>query len=441
MPIGTLAYWMAQSHATTLPGVSMVNAALHTAGYSAAAAALATVLALPVALSAVRRPGRATAVLPAESENRGELLCELGIAVRWAGELELAERTLEEAIATAARDRRVGLRAQIELAHAHLFRDPSRGANELLGLAEKAIPVFEELGDDRALGRTWRHVGYVLGGMECRNEPWEEAAERALVHYRRSGWSPAGCLAELASALFHGPTPVADALSRCDELLDEATDKTGRANVLVYRGGLEALAGRFDAGRSLIAEAATTYRELGEVYALANNSDRILGRLELISGEFRAAENVLRESCAALERFHDWAGLSSSAADLAQALHGQKRYEEAKAWAELAEQRARADDLSAQFSWRAIAGKLRAKAGDLDGAVSLGTEALRLVERTDALTQHGEVLLDLAETLILARRPNEAGDCVESALELFSRKGNAASVPRAEALLSALSVA
>jgi iron(III) transport system permease protein len=69
MPIGTLAYWMAQSHATTLPGVSMVSAALHTAGYSAAAAALATALALPVALSTVRRPGRATSVV-----QRGTLL-------------------------------------------------------------------------------------------------------------------------------------------------------------------------------------------------------------------------------------------------------------------------------------------------------------------------------------------------------------------------------
>ena len=40
-------------------------------------------------------------------------------------------------------------------------------------------------------------------------------------------------------------------------------------------GGLEALAGRFDEGRSPIAEASSTYEEIGEVYALANNSGRI----------------------------------------------------------------------------------------------------------------------------------------------------------------------
>jgi iron(III) transport system permease protein len=59
MPVGTLVYWMLQSHATTLPGTSILSAALHTASYSAAAAAVATVLALPVALYTIRAPGRA----------------------------------------------------------------------------------------------------------------------------------------------------------------------------------------------------------------------------------------------------------------------------------------------------------------------------------------------------------------------------------------------
>ncbi len=54
VPIGTLVYWMAASHATTLPGASLWAALGHTAAYSAAAALVATALALPVALLAVR---------------------------------------------------------------------------------------------------------------------------------------------------------------------------------------------------------------------------------------------------------------------------------------------------------------------------------------------------------------------------------------------------
>lgn len=54
VPIGTLVYWMVASHASTLPGASIWSAMAHTAGYSAAAALIATVLALPVALLSVR---------------------------------------------------------------------------------------------------------------------------------------------------------------------------------------------------------------------------------------------------------------------------------------------------------------------------------------------------------------------------------------------------
>ena len=63
MPIATLGYWMVQSHATTLPGTSMLSDALHTAAYSAGAAIVSTVLALPVALFTVRRGSPAAAVL------------------------------------------------------------------------------------------------------------------------------------------------------------------------------------------------------------------------------------------------------------------------------------------------------------------------------------------------------------------------------------------
>ena len=111
------------------------------------------------------------------------------------------------------------------------------------------------------------------------------------------------------------------------------------------------------------------------------------------------------------------------------------------AWAECAESRARTDDLSAQFSWRAIRAKLEAQAGNLEEGAKLGFEALEIVEQTDALTQHGEVLLDLAQVLSLANRLEEAVDRVESALELFSQKGNVSSADRAQTLLSAIAVA
>jgi iron(III) transport system permease protein len=64
VPLGALVYWLLAGGRTTLPAAaSLSSAAWHSAGYSAAAAALATVAALPVALLAVRHPGRATMLL------------------------------------------------------------------------------------------------------------------------------------------------------------------------------------------------------------------------------------------------------------------------------------------------------------------------------------------------------------------------------------------
>jgi DNA-binding SARP family transcriptional activator len=387
--------------------------------------------------------GRAVELLPAESHDRAELLCELGIAQRWLGELEPARETLAEAIeaSAATRDRRVEFRSRIELAYAHVFGESEQTADELLTLAEQAIPTFEELGDDLALGRTWRHVGYVRGGIQGRLADWQEAAERALTHYRRSGWSASGCLAELAAALFYGPAPVPDGVKRCEELLLEATDRAGRANVLAFLAGLKALGGDLDEARHLIGEAAATYEEIGEVYALANNSGRVLSRIELLAGDPAAAERVLRQGCETFDRVHDRAGLSTLSAELADTLYVQARYEEAESWVELAERSAPRDDLSAQWGLRRVRAKLLARRDSHDQAETLANEAASLAGGSDALNDSAVVMLDVAEVLRLAGRTGDAAAFVEQARDLFELKGNVVSAAQARNLLDELALA
>ncbi|MGP8159970.1 MAG: ABC transporter permease [Candidatus Dormibacteria bacterium] len=58
VPAGASLYWMLAGGVPTLSGVSILDAGWHTALYSGTAAALATLLALPVALLAVRHAGR-----------------------------------------------------------------------------------------------------------------------------------------------------------------------------------------------------------------------------------------------------------------------------------------------------------------------------------------------------------------------------------------------
>jgi iron(III) transport system permease protein len=63
VPVGSAIYWILRSHQAYLTGSSLIDAALHTALYSACAAALTTLMALPVAALAVRRQGTARRLL------------------------------------------------------------------------------------------------------------------------------------------------------------------------------------------------------------------------------------------------------------------------------------------------------------------------------------------------------------------------------------------
>jgi iron(III) transport system permease protein len=63
VPVGSSIYWIFEGGAHALTGTSIVDATWYTALYSGAAAALATLMALPVALLAIRHPGRSGRVV------------------------------------------------------------------------------------------------------------------------------------------------------------------------------------------------------------------------------------------------------------------------------------------------------------------------------------------------------------------------------------------
>ncbi len=381
--------------------------------------------------------GRAVELLPQSDPVRLELLCELGLAFRTAGEIARADEVLREATETAAAEgkRRLELRARLERANVRLSSHPEGSADELLELATDAIPTFEGLGDDRALGRAWLLAGYVRGGLHCRNAEWGEAAERALVHYRRSGWPTAACLGEIATSLYYGSTPVPDAIRRCEELLGEVSDRGGEAHVLVWLGGLEAFAGRLDRGRRLVDRAKTIFDDLGYRMALAYACGAVLGEIELLADRPRAGEESLRASCDVLGAMHEGAFLASRASELAEAIYRQGRYDDAESWERVAEEHAATDDIGAQFLRRAVGAKILARRHSFAEAELLAREAVALAERTDALNNRAKALLDLAEVLQLGGKSVEAVSSIELALEQFERKGNLVAAERTRRLL------
>jgi iron(III) transport system permease protein len=63
VPIGSLVYWMIRGSSSTLPSSSILSALAHTVEYSAAAAVLATALAVPVSALAIRHRNRFTVLI------------------------------------------------------------------------------------------------------------------------------------------------------------------------------------------------------------------------------------------------------------------------------------------------------------------------------------------------------------------------------------------
>ena len=387
--------------------------------------------------AAVNLLGRATAMLPRGSSLRLDLLGELGIAQLALGDVDGTDVTHAVAIAEAeeADQRRSELRLRIDAAYVRLLSEPHGAATALLELAESAVPTFEALGDDRSLARAWLLIGYVRGGIHGQHAAWLEAEERALVHYERAAFSSASCLGQIAAALYWGPTPVAQAIQRCTELLaDETIGFAGRAAILPYLGGLEAQAGRIEDGRALVAEAYDAYAELGWPQAAVVSCGTVSADIEMLAADYGAAERTLREQCELLEAIHDRSHLAVRAAKLAEALFQQNHIVEAERWAAVSRENAALEDLSVQLILQPVEAKLLARAGQLTDARELAESAARFADGTDGLNQIANARLALADVLRASGVPDQADVLVAEAVLLYEQKGNVMGARRARAL-------
>ncbi len=256
-----------------------------------------------------------------------------------------------------------------------------------------------------------------------------------MVHYRLSRWPISTCAGEFAAALYYGPTPVPDAIARCEQLLrDESLDRAGGANVLTFLGGLVAQHGEFDKARERLGSARSIYEDQGQRTVMATYCAAVLGDVELWASDAVAAEVVLRELCAELARTHDVSHLASRASDLAEALFAQDRLDESEEWADLAAAHASSDDRDAQTLWRSVRAKIHARRGEFETARKLAVEAARIAEPSDALNRRARVQRDLGEVLRLAGSASEAASAFEHAIDLYEQKGNLVGAAQVRAL-------
>jgi predicted ATPase/DNA-binding SARP family transcriptional activator len=312
-------------------------------------------------------------------------------------------------------------------------------AREIMPMAEAALEVSQRDGDDLSRAQAWNLVGKLRGPFLAQFGAADQAFEQGLRHAERGNHRTeiAESIWGLTLSTIAGPLPVAAGIDRAARLLRLAADEPEpRAFCLSAQGALEAMAGRFDAGRELLAEGTATFERLGDNVWAANNA-QLSFIVEMLAGDPEAAARALRTSFDQLAEMGEQGFLSTIAGYLAHALYELGDDGEAERFNRAGEEAAAADDLISQILWRSARAKIQARRGDVDEALRLAHDAIDLAEATDLLNAQGDALLDLAEVLVLAGRRDEARPAAEDAARRFAAKGNVVSLGRATELAAA----
>jgi predicted ATPase/class 3 adenylate cyclase len=384
---------------------------------------------------------RATLLLRDDEATRLELAPDLGSALVEVGELARADAVLSRAMegATKLGLRPVELRARLALSLIRMRSEPETDPEQVRAVADEAIAAFEEVGDEAGLADAWNLIGSIYW-LTAQWAKRAEALDRALVHARRAGdrRREAQILGALPVALLWGSTPIPEAAKRCEEILGQVGDDAfTEARATVILAEFRALLGHSDEARELYRRGIALLEDRGlllyrGVYAQTG------GAIEMLAGDWEAAEAELRRGYEILRRIGEKASLSTIAALLSDVVYTQGRYDEAERFATISANAAQAEDIHSQVILRRTRAKVLARRGEFEPAEDLAREAVDLAGRTDALTMRAEAELDLAEVLRLAGREDEAAVAGKRALDLYAEKGNAVMHARTEAWLAAL---
>jgi class 3 adenylate cyclase/tetratricopeptide (TPR) repeat protein len=364
---------------------------------------------LPAAVALLTR---AAALLPESHADRREILPRLGTALMRTGDFTRAERILDEALESvrASGDRSLELRTLIDRGFLKVFTHPADSVEEIVAVADSAIPLLDELGDDLGLAKAWWlksevHVNACRWGARADN------IERALGYAKRAGdvGEQAALSVLLAEALHYGPTPVPAAVRRCEELQTTlANDRTLRAGVQVTMAALRAMERDFDEARRLWMEARAVYEELG-LRARRAGVSLVAAEIELLEGDPEEAVSILRWGCETLSELGMLSLRSTIAAFLADALCTTGALAEAREFADEAVRDGAPDDVVTQVMWRVA----RSKA---DSDPKLAKEANRLAQTTDYPDLKARALIAVGE--------------IDEARSIYEAKGNLAAVER-----------
>ncbi|MGK5110884.1 ATP-binding protein [Geodermatophilus sp. CPCC 205506] len=387
---------------------------------------------VPASLGLLRR---AWEVAP--EEDRAAIAADLVSVLVDAGRLDEAREVLDGTEAPAASPGAVSLRvAGLELE----CTTRGRGLIDLEAELESLLPVLEREPVGPALVRGL-HLLARLHWEQGHVRRADELTQRALDGARGVGdmRRASHALTQLAYCSLIGPTPVDEAIDRCQTYLVEAgEDRRLRASLLQTVAGLRALRGEFEESRRLAAECTAVFEDLGLELAAGQAAMEFAIR-ELLAGDPLAAEAVARRGFETLQQMGEKSFLCNCAAVLAQALSLQGLHHEAGRFAAISAEVTDDDDVAGQVQWRMARARVASALGRSSEAVFLAESALERLAGTEFDFLHGDALFDLAQVYRQAGRHPDAVRAARAALEVFERKGVAAVTPYVVAFLDELS--
>jgi len=376
---------------------------------------------------------RAAELVPVDDPVGLVMRLDLGSALAGSGRLEAAQVAFSD-VAEAARkagERSIELRAGIGLLNLRTQTDTEIAMAEVASTAERALREFEGLGDERGLAAAW----WLVHWSRFRSGHYAlslEAAERAVEHARRAGHrrEELRALGAIAMAMKWGPTPVVEGLRRCDELVERAG---GAQLVQAFadrnKGVLYSMLGELELGRTHFQRAVEIYEELG-LAASAIGTTVEVESVERQAGRLESTEELLRSAYERLREIGDLGYLSWIAPRLARILALRGDPSGALELARQARAEMQPDHAFGQIGVRVAEATAFAAQGKDAEALAVALEALELVEQTDMLDVHGDVLELVAELELAAGREDVACERFESALDCYERKGDVVAATR-----------
>jgi class 3 adenylate cyclase/tetratricopeptide (TPR) repeat protein len=375
---------------------------------------------------------RAHTLLSEDESARVELAPDLATALTQTGEFAWAEIFLGEALETAERLGKSALAAEARLLQLTIQRFTGSGepnwCDAVLREVDTVMPIFEEEHDNRRVAKAWR-AAMDAYGISYRFGDAAAAADRAVKHARLGGDERGAAAAAWAYAMaaLTGPTPVDEAIARCEETLDTfAGNRKLAAIIKLLMSQLRAMSGDFDTGRHLYAEARDSFDEIGATLWGARTSLQSAA-VELLAGDLDAAERELRRDYETLEELGERYLRPTVGANLALICCRQGDFDEAGRLVEVAQQIAAEDDVESQALWRSAKALVLARDGDVRAAEANARAAVELLKRTDALGQIADALVVQASVYGDATTAAERATTLREAASLYARKGNVVS--------------